>query len=167
MDAFEILVTRHRRPALRVAYAVAGGSDAEDAVQDAFVKAFRSLDRFRPGSTFRPWILRIVANEASNRRRSAGRRTRLALQVAGRAPTDRPSSPEEAVLADERRRVLAAALATLPERDRLVIACRWFAGLTEAEMAEVLDCRPGTVKSRLARALGRLRAELGASEVLR
>ena len=66
-------VTRHRSPALRFAYGIAG-ADAEDAVQDAFVKAFRNLDRFRPGAAFKPWLFTIVANEARDRRRSMSRR---------------------------------------------------------------------------------------------
>jgi RNA polymerase sigma-70 factor (ECF subfamily) len=165
LGAFEDLVARYQERAVRLAWTLAGG-DAEDAVQEAFVKAYRSLDRFRAGSAFRPWLFTIVANEARNRRRSAGRRERLAIRVgsvstaAGLAP-----SPEDEAVADDRRRRLAAAIETLDDRDREVIACRWFAGLTEAEMAEVLSCRPGTVKSRLSRALDRLRAALPAEEV--
>jgi RNA polymerase sigma factor (sigma-70 family) len=159
VGAFEMLVRRHQQPAIRVAYAVAG-PDGEDAVQEAFVKAFHALDRFRAGAPFRPWLLRIVVNEARNRRRAAGRRVHLALRAGGRASGDAAPSPEDAALVAERRRVLAAALATLPDGDRAVLACRWFAELTEAEMAVALDCRPGTVKSRLNRAMARLRAAL-------
>jgi RNA polymerase sigma-70 factor (ECF subfamily) len=163
--AFEQLVVRYQGPAVRMAYGFAAG-DAEDAVQEAFVKAFRALDRFRSGSAFKPWLFAIVANEARNRRRAAGRRERLSVRVADneRAPG---RSPEDEALAADRRRRLAAAIETLPDRDREVIACRWFAGLSEAEMAEVLACRPGTVKSRLSRAHDRLRAALPAEEVRR
>ena len=154
--AFGELVRLHQQVASRVAAAVAG-SDADDVVQEAFVKAYRNLHRFRGGSPFRPWLLRIVANEASNARRSAGRRAALAL----RAPVDRSGpSPEDDAVAAERRAALATALASLPERDRTVIAFRWFAELSEAEMAAALGCRPGTVKSRLSRAHDRLRAAL-------
>lgn len=163
VDAFEVLVDRHRRVALRVAYAVAG-DDAEDAVQDAFVKAYGALGRFRAGSPFRPWVLRIVANEARNRRRSAGRRSALALRVVG-PDGDSADSPEDVAVASEQRRVLAAAVASLDEHDREVIALRWFAELSEAEMAAALHVRPGTVKSRLARAMSRLRAVLASEEV--
>ena len=155
-------MVRHREAALRVAYALVG-SDADDVVQDAFVKAHRSLGRFRGGAPFRPWLLRIVSNEASNRRRAAGRRATLALRVvAGRPSEDAAPSPEEAAVAEERRAVLAAALAELADGDRLVLACRWFAQLSELETAEVLGCRPGTVKSRLSRAMTRLRHRLPA-----
>lgn len=156
--AFEVLVTRYQGRAVRLAYSFAGG-DAEDAVQEAFVKAYRALDRFRRGSAFRPWLFAIVVNEARNRRRSAGRRDRLAVRATAQ-PGATPASPEEEAVAADRARRLAAAIDTLPERDREVIACRWFAGLSEAEMAVALSCRPGTVKSRVSRALERLRAAL-------
>jgi RNA polymerase sigma-70 factor (ECF subfamily) len=160
--SFELLVERYREPAMRVAYSVAG-DDAEDAVQNGFVKAYRSLHRFRDGSPFRPWVLRIVSNEARNLRRSRGRQGALALRVAVReAVDDSQSSPEASILAGERAAVLAAAVASLPERDRLVIAYRWFVDLSEEEMATALGCRRGTVKSRLSRAHDRLRAALPA-----
>lgn len=158
MRACELLVERHQRAALRIAYAVAG-SDADDVVQEAFLKALRNLDRFRVDGRFRPWLLRIVANEASNARRSAGRRRALALQAAPGTDESVGSPEDDAVLAD-RRGTVVAALATLPERDRLVIAYRWFAELSEAEIATAMQCRPGTVKSRLSRAHARLRAAL-------
>jgi RNA polymerase sigma-70 factor (ECF subfamily) len=165
LAAFEALVSRYQERAVRLAWTLAGG-DAEDAVQEAFVKAYRSLDRFRPGAAFRPWLFTIIANEARNRRRSAGRRERLAVRV-GSLSTEGGgnASPEDEAVAADRRRQLAAAIETLGDRDREVIACRWFAGLSESEMAEVLACRPGTVKSRLSRALDRLRAALPAEEV--
>ena len=163
--AYEDLVRRHQDAALRTAGLVlAGGADVEDAVQDAFVKAYAALGRFRAGSPFRPWILRIVANEARNRRRSAGRRAGLALRVAEDRPSDGAApSPEAAVLARERRSTLLAAMSGLGEDDRLVIGYRYFLELGEAEMAEALGIPRGTVKSRLSRALGRLRSELSAA----
>ena len=172
LDAFEVLVARYQARAVRLAWTLAAG-DAEDAVQEAFVKAYRSLDRFREGASFRPWLFTIVANEARNRRRSAGRRERLALRAEALEPTADGGeatggpSPEAEALAGERRRRLASAIETLSDRDREVIACRWFAELSEAEMAVVLSCRPGTVKSRVSRALERLRAALPAEEAFR
>src|SRR6476659_9425208 len=80
VDAFTALVERYRHPALRLAYGIAG-DEAEDAVQDAFVKAFRKIHTHRPGSALRPWLFTIVANEARNRRRSASRRAALELRV--------------------------------------------------------------------------------------
>ena len=97
--------------AFRVALVAAGDRrDAEEAVQDGFVKAYRALGRFRDGAPFRPWLLQIVANEARNRRRSAGRRTGLALRVATAASGDAAPSPEAAALTHERRQELLDAL---------------------------------------------------------
>jgi RNA polymerase sigma factor (sigma-70 family) len=162
LAAYEELVRRYQQLAFRTAYLVTGGEEeAEDAVQEAFVKAFRALPRFRAGSPLRPWLLRIVANEARNRRRAAARRAALV----SRMTQDRPSagaasSAEEAVLAAERRAALVAAFDRLGPDDRLVIACRYFLELTEAETASAIGRPRGTVKSRLSRALGRLRGEL-------
>ena len=161
-DAYGALVKEHQTIAFRTAYLVTGSAaDAEDAVQDAFVKAYRALGRFRAGAPFRPWLLAIVANEARNRRRSAGRRERLALRAAedplsgGAVP-----SPEAAILEGEQREELLAAVEGLREEDRLAIACRYFLGLSEEETAAALDWRRGTVKSRTSRALDRLRARM-------
>ncbi|HZO62831.1 MAG TPA: sigma-70 family RNA polymerase sigma factor [Gaiellaceae bacterium] len=164
-DAYEVLVTAYQGIALRTAHVVSGNAaDAEEAVQDAFVKAYRALWRFRPGAPFRPWLLRIVANEARNRRRSAGRRSALALRAAQEPSGEAAPSPEAALLGAERREELVAALNRLSESDREALACRFFLDLSEAETAAALGVRPGTVKSRLSRALERLRAELGEEE---
>jgi RNA polymerase sigma factor (sigma-70 family) len=138
----------------RLAYVITGNAaEAEDATQEALLKAWRALHRFRAGEPFRPWLLRIVANEARSRRRSAGRRVRLALRAAADMP---PAGGEP----DERRAVLEA-LARLPEDARTVLACRYVLGLSEQETATALDVAPGTVKSRTARALDRLRELYG------
>jgi RNA polymerase sigma factor (sigma-70 family) len=161
--AYEELVRRYQDVAVRTAYVVAGSADdAEDAAQDGFVKAFNALGRFRPGAPFRPWLLRIVANEARNRRRSAGRRATLAVRAAEDRPSiDAAPSPEVAVLAQETRDALLAALNGLRDEDREVIGARYFLDLSEAETADTLGIPRGTVKSRLSRALGRLRERLG------
>ena len=155
--AFAELMRMHQEIAFRVAYIVAGG-EAEEAVQDGFLKAWRALWRFRSGAPFRPWLLRIVANEARNRRRASGRRTALALRAAGEGVSgDAASSPETVVLADEERTRLLAALERLPDDARLVLGCRYLLDLSEAETAAALGVRRGTVKSRTSRALERLR----------
>ena len=162
-QAYQALVEEHQTIAFRTAYLITcSAADAEEAVQDGFVKAFRALGRFRPGAPFRPWLLRIVANEARNRRRSAGRRAGLALRAAeDRRPGDAAPSPESAVLADETRTALLRAISGLRDEDREVIGARYFLDLSEAETAEALGLPKGTVKSRLSRALGRLREQLG------
>ena len=160
-DAFGALVARHRRDALRVAYGIADG-EADDVAQDAFVKAYRNLGQFKVGASFRAWLLAIVANEARNRRRSFVRRHALVLRVgAAEASTADGEDPAEAALRHARREVLVDALARLSDRDREVLSLRYFAQLSETEMAVGLGCPPGTVKSRLSRAMDRLRLELG------
>ena len=168
VDAFQQLVRRHAQIAFRTAHLITrSAADAEEAAQDAFLKAHGALHRFRPDAPFRPWLLRIVANEARNRRRGAGRRAALELRAGEERLRDAASAaPEAAVLATAERAALLAAIEALPERDRLVIACRHLLGLSEAETAAALGCRPGTVKSRLSRALERLRAAVD-EEVLR
>ena len=141
-DAYASLVRAHSDIAFRTAMLITqDAAEAEEAAQDAFVKAWRALGRFRPGEPLRPWLLTIVANEARNRRRSAGRRTALALRSVPEHDEDR--SAEAQVIAGESRANLLAALSRLRPDDRLV-----------------LGCRPGTVKSRLSRALARLEEEL-------
>lgn len=157
-EAFGCVVERHRGPALRFAYAMVG-DDAEDVVQDAFVKAHRALPRFRRGAPFRPWLLAIVANEARNRRRSAGRAGALALRVASRRDPGLEGPEDRAISLDQRRRLLRA-VAALDDRDREIVALRFFAGLNEAEAAAALGSPVGTAKSRLSRALVRLRTTL-------
>ncbi len=161
-DAYSVLVDRYQAVALRAAYVVTGSrADAEDAVQEAFVKAYLALGRFRDGAPFKPWLLRIVTNEAKNRRRSRGRREDLGLRAARERPSgDAAPSPEEAALRHEDAENLLRALRRLRTSDRLVIAYRYWLGLDEAEMAAALGCARGTVKSRLSRALERLRAAL-------
>ncbi len=166
--AYEELVQRYQEHAFRTAYHFTReAADAEDAAQEAFVKAYYALPRFRAGAAFRPWLLRIVANEARNRRKAAGRRANLALRAAEDHPSgDAAPSPEVAALAQEQRELLLAALNTLREEDRLAVTYRYFLDLSEAEMAQALHCAPGTVKSRLSRALARLREHLGKSAQL-
>lgn len=161
MGSFESLVARHEGIAFRVAWLVVGDrGDAEDAVQDAFVKAYLAMPRFRPGAAFRPWVLWIVANEARNRRRSSRRRDGLALRAAVEGGPALAPSPEAAALDRTEAEALVAALGRLHERDRLVVAYRYLFEMSEAETADALDVPLGTVKSRLFRALARLRSEL-------
>jgi RNA polymerase sigma-70 factor (ECF subfamily) len=160
-DAYEELVRMHQGIAFRTAYVFTGvAEDAQEAAQDAFVKVYRALGRFRAGAPFRPWLLKIVANEARNRRRAAGRREGLAVRAASAGAEDAAPSPESALLSAERRQELMAALNRLRSEDREVIACRYFLDLSEEDTAAALGWKHGTVKSRLSRALERLRAEV-------
>ena len=159
-------MARYQALATRVAYLATGdAAEAEDAAQEAFVKAYYALARFHRGAPFRPWLLRIVANEAHNRQKAGRRRADLALRAGGAGQHDRVApSLEAAVLATERRAALLDALNGLRTEDRLIIGYRYFLDLSEEEMAALLGCARGTVKSRLSRALERLRRALSSSD---
>lgn len=143
----------------RTAVLLGAGDDADDVVQNAFVKAFRKLRRFRAGSPFRPWLLAIVVNEVKNLHRSTRRRDGLAVRLAGHR-VDVPDGPEDEALAAERHAALLDAVRALPDKDQMVVTCRYFLDLSEVETAEVLGWPRGSVKSRTSRALGRLRSNL-------
>jgi RNA polymerase sigma factor (sigma-70 family) len=159
--AYRALVRRYEQLAFRTAYLVVGSTaDAEDVAQDAFVKAYQALGRFRAGAPFRPWLLRIVANEARNRRRSSRRRECFAERLASIEPTLASSSPEDRVVAGEDSRQLLDALDRLSPDDRLAVLARYVLGLSELETAAVLGVRRAAAKTRIFRALRRLRADL-------
>jgi RNA polymerase sigma-70 factor (sigma-E family) len=157
-----MLVRRHEQVAFRTAYALCGdAAEAEDAAQEAFVKAYRALDRFREGAPWRPWLLKIVANEARNRRRSAGRREHLAARAAHGTTVTEAAPADVAALLHAERSELARALARLEPAQREVVILRHVLDLSEEDTAAALGCRRGTVKSRLSRGLARLREDLG------
>jgi RNA polymerase sigma-70 factor (ECF subfamily) len=152
--AYGELVRLHRDAAFRTAYLITGSAaDAEESAQDGFVKAYRALASFRPGAPFRPWLLRIVANDARNRRRARGRREGLALRLLP------PEPAAEDGRADERADLLRA-LSTLRREEQLAIVAKYLIGLTDEECAAALDAPLGTVKSWVSRGLARLRREL-------
>ena len=162
--AYGELVLRHAPVAKRTAVLLGAGSEADDVVQESFVKAYRALGSFRSGSAFRPWLLRIVANETRNLVRSRSRRSRREeLAVLPEFVLD----PADHALSTERRDELLEALKALPEQYRLVVTCRYLLDLDEQETATVLGWPRGTVKSRHHRALGRLRTQLPDKEVQR
>lgn len=163
-SAFGELVRPHQPAALRVATVVLGTNEgADDVVQQAIERAWRGLSSFRSESPFGPWFLRIVANCARNDRRSRGRRGRLQVRVATADQSSVVTPDDAAIVGEDRQRVINA-LNRLSRADRLVIALRHFEEMSEREMAETLDCRIGTVKSRLSRAMARLRNELEDAE---
>lgn len=163
-DAYADLVRLHQQLAFRTALVVLRSApDAEEAVQDAFVKAWSALPRFRPGAPFRPWLLTIVAREAQSTRRAGRRRTHWTERATREERTLGPIAAESAeavVLVGEQASALHAHLAALAPRDREVIELRYLLDLSEQEIAAVLGVRPGTVKSRLARAKARLREQM-------
>ncbi len=166
--AYGELVRRYQPLAFRVAFVIVGSAEeAEDAAQEGFVRAYNALGSFRDGSPLRPWLLTIVANAARSRRAAAARHPTLALSAAADRPSDDAAQlPEAAALAAELQRELLRAVHALRGDDQQVIVCRYFLDLTEAETAEVLGCPRGTVKSRLSRALQRLRRQLTSATVM-
>jgi len=156
--AFEELVRRYQEAAFRAAYLVLRDADeAKDAAQDGIFKAYRALGRFRPGAgqTFRPWLLKIVMNESLNRAKSRKRRA-AAVERAARGQS-LEWSLDETVVDRERARLLREALEALKEQERVLIYLRYFLSLSEHELADYMGCAQGTVKSRLHRALAKLR----------
>jgi RNA polymerase sigma-70 factor (ECF subfamily) len=158
--AWEDLVRQHQEAVFRLAYLLLGDADdAEDAAQEAFIRAFQTLNRFDPSRSLRPWLLRITANLAHNRRRTIGRYL-AALQrlvQAAPEPVTVPNVPGEHVQQQEEAQALWRAVRRLRQADQEVIYLRYFLELSVAETAQALGVAPGTVKSRLSRALGRLR----------
>ena len=157
-DAYAELVNRHAPVAIRTAALLGAGAEAEDVVQEAFVKAYAALDRFLPGAPFRSWLLRIVANETHNLHRASGRRMARERRAWEQSQLlhARPDDPAEALLSLERQSALVRGLARLSPEHRQVVTCRYLLDLDEAETAAVLGWPRGTVKSRLRRALIKL-----------
>jgi RNA polymerase sigma-70 factor (ECF subfamily) len=162
--AYAELVLLHAPVAKRTAVFLGAGSEADDVVQESFVKAYRGLGGFRDDAAFRPWLLRIVANETRNLQRSRSRRARREELA---ALPESVLDPADEAAVTERRRELLAAVRALPEQYRQVVICRYLLELDEQETATVLGWPRGTVKSRLHRALGRLRTQLPDKEVQR
>ena len=154
------LVERYQAVAHRTAYFLGAGDETPDVVQDALVKAYQALGRFRPGEPFRPWLLTIVANETRNKRRWFARHRSVPLALVGESLPD-ASAPTDVQVED---RATAAALrdavAALPAQQRDVVTCRYLLELSEEETAAVLRIPRGTVKSRLSRGLDALRHAL-------
>lgn len=154
-DAWLTLIDIHGQPIFRLAYLLTGDADdAADVAQETLLRAFRHLHRFERGQPLHPWLLRIARNLAYNRRRSL-RRWVAAL---GRWQAQRALHTEPVDLTAHD--AVRLALEGLGAKDRDVIYLRYFAELSVAETATVLGVAEGTVKSRLARALERMRAAL-------
>ena len=161
--AFGELVLRHQDRAFNLAFRLTGShEDAADAVQEAFLKAYRGIQSFRRQSSFYTWLFRIVVNEVRSRRRRKGPAGRgdFSLDAGSdcdpaKGPaavqSDGPDPSEEASQA-ERRQIVHEALQALEFDQRAIIALRDIEGRDYAEIAEVLGCPAGTVKSRLHRA---------------
>ena len=163
-EAYATLVRPHERVAYRVAAAITGwNADAEEATQNGLVKAYRSLHRFRTGAAFRPWLLRIVVNEAHNVVRAERRHERLGARAAEQHETT-IAGADEAVLAREEVETVLSALARLSEADRLAVALRYFAELPDVEAAALAGTSKEAYRVRLMRARRRLQTLLEESD---
>ena len=167
-ESLSELMRRHYQRLFRIALGyVRDADDAQEVVQETFVKAHRNAARWDGASEVAPWLTRIAINESIDRYRRARRRRALEEPLApeavhdGRWTADGPS-PERNTLGRELRERLDAALLALPERQRAIFVLRHYQGLELAEIAGALDMRLGTVKSGLHRALERLRELLAA-----
>ncbi len=153
--AFEELVRQHTPSVYKVAYAMMGNEhDAQDAVQEAFIKIYRALPQFRGDSAISTWIYRIAVNVCKDFLRASGRFLAVSpddeavfLQLPDTGPT-----PEEQLLSKESQKAVRKAIDALPTDYKLVITLCDLEGLPYLDAALALDCPLGTVKSRLSRA---------------
>lgn len=169
IERYGELVNRHRLAVLRMAYSwVRNEEDAKELSQNAFVKAYRHLRRFRAQARFSTWLYRIVANECKNFLRWAGRQPRkvpLVGEQDGEGPalfevSDSSQSPREQVADRELALWLTRAIERLPEKQREAFTLHHLNGLPLAEVSQVMGCRVGTVKVHLFRATESLRVSV-------
>ena len=151
-SAWESLIRKHQEPIFRLAYLLLGDPDeAEDVAQETFIRTYHNLDRFDEERPLRPWLMRIASNLARNRKRSLARYWRALERAARQQPAvDAGLNPDDV-------KELWDAIRKLKHSDQQVVYLRYFLEVSEAEMAAILEIAPGTVKSRLHRALARLR----------
>lgn len=155
--AWAALVQLHQAPVFHLAYLILGNEhDAEDVAQDAFIRAFHALDRFDETRPLRPWLLKIARNLAYNRRRSLRRYWNGMNRLWNKQPQTAPD-PHEQTQQQAQADQLWQAVRRLKQQDQDVIYLRYFLELPTAETADTLGLAEGTVKSRLARALDRLK----------
>ena len=156
-DAWEPLMLAHQEPVFRLAYLFLGDADdAEDITQETFIRAYRSLKHFDMTRPLRPWLLSIAANLARNRHRSIARYL-SALARSLRAESFTAPDAEQKAAQNQDADQLWKAVRQLNADDQQIIYLRFFLDLSTAEAAQALDVAEGTIKSRLNRAVARLR----------
>jgi RNA polymerase sigma-70 factor (ECF subfamily) len=161
-SAWEKLVQAHQQPVFRLSYLLLGdAADAEDNAQETFLRAWRALDRFDTSRSLRPWLLSIAANLARNRRRSIGRYFG-AVQRLWQSDPRHPTTVEEHTQQRSQSESLWQAVQRLQPDHQQVIYLRYFLEMSVEDTAETLGTTPGTVKSRLHRAIERLRQVIDA-----
>ncbi len=176
-DAFGDLVTGYQRQATRLAlYLLRDASEADEAVQDTFVKVFTHITSYREDLPFEAWFTRILANTCRDRQKARRRRERWEVIGFDRHPESGSMvesaqstdlTPEESVLSDERRRELMKAIDTLPRQQRTVLLLCHVEGQSPREVGELTGLNESTVRVHLFRALRKLRSVLEGSRVRR
>jgi RNA polymerase sigma-70 factor (ECF subfamily) len=170
-DRFAALVGRQQRRASRIAYHfLRDAADADEAVQDSFVKVFSHIDAFREDLPFEVWFTRILINGCLDRQKARRRRARWIVPVPESEPGRRSwieavpatgSSPEETLLRHERRTQIAAAVGKLPERQRTIFLLCHYEGCSSKEVGTITGLNESTVRVHLFRAVRKLRSLLG------
>lgn len=165
--AFEQLVLTYQTQVYNLALRMTGNSeDAADMTQEAFLRAWRALDKFQNDAAFSTWLYRLTSNACIDFLRNAKRRQTVPLTVAADEeeytldPPDSGKTPEEALISKEEQAMLSQALALLEPEQRQILTLRVINELSYAQIAELLEIREGTVKSRLARARENLRKKI-------
>ncbi len=167
-SAFDVLVLKYQQKVVNlISRFVSDQSECYDVAQEAFIKAYRALDNFRGDSQFYTWLYRIAANTAKNHLASRGRRTPNfsvdlddAEHFTGENGLKDYSNPENLLLTEEIKDTVFRAIEELPEDLKSAITLREIEGLSYEEIAEVMDCPIGTVRSRIFRAREAIDKEL-------
>lgn len=157
--AYEALVRAYETQAFRAAYLITcDEQEAADAAQEAFVRAYRALKSFRVNEPFRPWLMRIVTNQALNRIQAMKRREKMTERYAQALLESNPlPNAQRSLETREQNDKLMRAVTRLKQEEQVLITLRYFLELPEAEVAQTLHIPQGTVKSRLHRTLAKLR----------
>jgi len=159
--AFEQLMRRHNRALYRTARSIVkDDAEAEDVLQEAYILAFRGMDKFRSESSMSTWLTRIVINEAIARSRKRNRLAEI-IQLDGEAAMDEQNEqPEQALLRSEARRLIEQKIDGLPDAFRTVFVLRALEEMSVEETAACLEIPEATVRTRFFRARGLLREAL-------
>ena len=154
-QAYQGLVELYEQPVFRAAFLILHDSDdAQDVAQESFMRGYKAMNKFKDEQPFKPWILRIAVNQALSAMRKIQRRRELPAQTPG---ADFDLAIDETLIDKERAALLITALNQMKEKERIVIYLKYFMDFSETELANYLGCARGTVKSRLHRALAKLR----------
>jgi RNA polymerase sigma-70 factor (ECF subfamily) len=163
-ECYAVLVQRHSRALFALAFRITGnGHDADDVVQEAFLRAFRSLSRFEQRADFGTWIYRIALNcalHAKGRRRLEPAGGQVADPPPAEAPTQRAAPQEQSVYSAQVQKRVAAAMQALSRAERAAFVMRHLEGRSIQDIAVVFGCKPNAVKNTVFRAVQKLRQEL-------